>query len=110
VPDEVYREPAGQQHPHQLTVPIPDPTRLTNELIEKETDRLKELFDARIESVRGTLMARMDEQDRARATLRRDIEAAFTHTDEQVAGLRTLNDLSFAAAKKRLSNRTTQQT
>jgi hypothetical protein len=40
------------------------------------------------------------QQDRARATLRRDIEAAFTHTDEQVAGLSTLNDLSFAAAKE----------
>jgi hypothetical protein len=101
VTEQVYREPSGQQHAHQLTVPIPDPTRLTNELIEKETNRLKELFDAKVESIKSTLMARMDEQDRARATLRRDVEQSYIHTDEQVSGMRQLFETRFEERDKR---------
>jgi hypothetical protein len=90
-----------ENDPRQNFIPIPDPTKLTSELIEKETIRLKELFDSKIEAVRSTVMARMDEQDRARATLRRDIEAAFTHTDEMVSGLRHLHETRFDEREKR---------
>lgn len=94
----------GQAEDQNKQVPIPDPTALTLTLVEKESQVLRDLFRAEIATAVGTSSARMDAQDNARASLRRDIEAAFTHADTQVANMMRLYDIRFSEKEQRLSD------
>src|ERR1043165_1319156 len=79
--------------------PIPDPTLLTTQQLQREISALKEI-----------IFTRLDANDKAVQLLHEDVTRVPTDTDKAIAHLRELHDERFESIEKQFSERDTRMT
>lgn len=85
--------------------PIPDPTTLTTQQLQREVAALKEVLVTMITSVDSRLTVRIDGMDKAIMVHNEIVTKTPTEIDKQVSHLRELHDSKFEAINKQFENR-----
>jgi hypothetical protein len=87
------------------SVPVPDPTVLTTQALQREIEAARERFDDKIVMVREVIEARLDGNDDAIALLRETVDKAPELLDHAIRQTRELIDERFRAIDTRFGER-----
>lgn len=90
------------------SVPIPDPTKLTTEALEKSVASLRELQDTKVDALRDKLETRMAEQEKAVVLLRQFIDQIPSIIMAKIDTLRTLHQEKFESVATQFRERDTR--
>lgn len=85
---------------HTITVPVPDPTALTTEALQRETGNLAALFDARMDVIRARVNELELQLERRFQQGERNISAALAATNKALATAAVVDEKRFVVVEK----------
>ena len=85
--------------------PIPDPTVLTTQQLQREIQALRDILNTRIDAVQDQLHVRLSAMDKAMEVATAIVTHTPTEIDKQILHLKELHDAKFAAIDRQFENR-----
>lgn len=113
--DKQEEVPVPDTEPSKISVaanggvrPVPDPTILTTQLVDKGIAGLREILLALLNGQKDVFEARLDAMDKAIRLLQSIADRMPAEVDGKVANLRTLHDEKFASIQTQFRERDTR--